>query len=77
MARCLKNQIKEVEVLFYLCSENKGTDQLHGYRAADLRLFFAYAKIGFLMTWIKVHFQKFQKVPSVPEDQIRCIFDDN
>ena len=28
-----------------LCSENKGADQLHGYRAADLRLCFGiYAK---------------------------------
>ena len=27
-----------------LCSENKGADQLHGYREADLRLCFAYAK---------------------------------
>ena len=26
--------------LYHLCSENKGTDQLHGYRAADLCLCF-------------------------------------
>ena len=26
--------------LYYLCSENKGVDQFHGYRAADLRLCF-------------------------------------
>ena len=26
--------------LYYLCSENKGADQLRGYREADLRLCF-------------------------------------
>ena len=31
-------RISEVERLYYLCSENKGADQLRGYRAADLRL---------------------------------------
>ena len=30
----------DVEGLFYLCCENKGTDQLRGYREADLRLCF-------------------------------------
>ena len=29
--------IYEVEVLYYLCSENKGADQLRGYRKADNR----------------------------------------
>ena len=38
MARNLKFPIKEVEGLYYLCSKNKGADQLHGYHAADLRL---------------------------------------
>ena len=40
MARSLKFRIKKEEGLYYLCSENKGTDQLHGYREADLRLCF-------------------------------------
>ena len=40
MARGLKFYIKEVEELYYLCSENKGADQLRGYREADLRLCF-------------------------------------
>ena len=31
----------------YLCSENNGADELRGYRAADLHLFFAYAKSRF------------------------------
>ena len=36
--------MKEGE-LFYLCSENKGVDQLFGYCKADLHLcFFAYSK---------------------------------
>ena len=38
MARGLKFRIYEVEGLYYPCSENKDTDQLRGYRKADLRL---------------------------------------
>ena len=38
MARGLKFWIKIVEGLYYLCSENKGADQLRCYRGADLRL---------------------------------------
>ena len=30
--------------MYYLCSENKGADQLHGYRKADLRLCFCICK---------------------------------
>ena len=48
MARGLKLRIKEVDGLYYLCSENKGADQLHGqlhvYREADLRLCFRICK---------------------------------
>ena len=45
MARGLKFRIYKVEGLYYLCSENKGADQLRGHRKADLRLCFrAYAK---------------------------------
>ena len=50
MARGLKFRIKEVEGLYYPCSENKGADQLRGYREADMRhifLVFAYAKSRF------------------------------
>ena len=37
--------------LYYLCSENKGADQLRGYRKADLRLCFRICKKAcFLMT---------------------------
>ena len=42
MARGLKFQTLKVEGLYYLCSENKGADQLRGYREADLRLCFRY-----------------------------------
>ena len=44
MARCLKFRIYEVEGLYYLCSENKGADQLRGDRKADLRLCFRICK---------------------------------
>ena len=46
-ARGLKFRIYKVEGLYYLYSENKGADQLCGYREADLRLCFSYAKIRF------------------------------
>ena len=36
-----------IEGLYYLCSENKGADQLRGYREADLRLCFRNAKCWF------------------------------
>ena len=35
--------------MYYLCSENKGTDQLRSYCAADLHLYFC---IFFLMAWL-------------------------
>ena len=38
MARGLKYRIYVVEGLYYPFSENKGADQLCGYREADLRL---------------------------------------
>ena len=40
MLRGLKFRIQEVEEIFYLCSENKGADQLRSYCVADLRLCF-------------------------------------
>ena len=40
MARSLKFRIWEEEKLYYPGSENKGADQLCGYRKADLRLCF-------------------------------------
>ena len=45
MDRGLKFWIKKVEELYYLCNENKGADQLHGYREADLRLCFLICKM--------------------------------
>ena len=44
MARGLKFRIQKVEGLYYLCSENKGADQLRGYREADLCLCFRICK---------------------------------
>ena len=31
--------------MYYLCSKNKGADQLHGYREADLRLCFRLCRL--------------------------------
>ena len=44
MARSLNFLIEKVEELLYLCSENKGADQLRGYREADLRHYFRICK---------------------------------
>ena len=44
MARGLKFWIRKEEELYYLCSENKGADQLRGNRKADLRLCFRICK---------------------------------
>ena len=44
MARGLKFRIEEEEGLYYLCSKNKGADQLRCYREADLRLCFRICK---------------------------------
>ena len=44
IARGFKFRIKKVEGLYYPCSENKGADQLRGYREADLRLCFRIRK---------------------------------
>ena len=40
MATGLKFRIKELEGLYYLCSESKGADQLRGYREVDLLICF-------------------------------------
>ena len=45
MARGLKFQIQKVGGLYYLCSENKGADQLRGHHEADLRLCFCICKM--------------------------------
>ena len=45
VARDLKFRIWKVEGLYYLYSENKGADQLRGYRKADLRLCFRICKM--------------------------------
>ena len=44
MARGLKFRIEKVEGLYYPCSEDKGADQIRGYRQADLRLCFRICK---------------------------------
>ena len=47
MARGWKIWIEEVEGLYYPGSENKGADQLRGYRETDLRLCFRICKNRF------------------------------
>ena len=47
MGRGLKFWSWIEEGFCYLCSENKGADQMWGYRAADLRLCFLICKIRF------------------------------
>ena len=47
MARGLKFRIYIEEGFYYLCSENKGANQLRGYREADLRLCFRICKKPF------------------------------
>ena len=50
-ARSLKFWIQVEEGLYYLCSKNKGADQLCSYCTADLRLCFSHMhRSGFLMT---------------------------
>ena len=44
-ARSLKLLIQEEEQVYNPCSENKGADQLRGYREADLRLFFRICRL--------------------------------
>ena len=44
-ARSLKFQISVEEELYYPSSENKGDDQLRGYREADLRLCFRLCRL--------------------------------
>ena len=45
MARGWKFWSEVEEELYYLSSENKGADQLHGYREADLRLCFRICRL--------------------------------
>ena len=44
-ARSLKFRIQILEEMYYPCSENKGADQLRGYREADLRLCFCLCRL--------------------------------
>ena len=46
-ARGLKFRIEKEEEVYYSCSENKGADQLHCYREADLRLCFRICRLLF------------------------------
>ena len=54
MARGLKFQNYKEEGLYYLCSENKGADQLRGNCKADL--FSHMQNIGYLVTRLILNF---------------------
>ena len=60
MANGLKFRINEVG-LSYLCSENKCTDQLRGYRAVICALFLHMQNAGFVMTKLKYDHFNFSK----------------
>ena len=63
MTRGLKFLIIKVEGLYYLCSQNEGSDQLLGYRATDLRLCFRICKM-----------QMFSKRLNSNKNQVMVIF---
>ena len=48
--------------MYYPCSENKGADQLRGYREADLRLCFRIGKIPVLSRCGSIYFIENQKI---------------
>ena len=50
MSRSLKSGIQEEALLYYLCCENKGPDQLRSNCEADLHQFSQRQKSDFLMT---------------------------
>ena len=55
MARGLKFRIYSVEGSYYLCNENKGADQLRGYREDESASLFSHMQnVGFLMTRLKL-----------------------
>ena len=58
MSRGMKFWILQEEGLYYPCSENKGADQLCGYRKADLRLLSHMQKAGFLTQCSNLLFAK-------------------
>ena len=67
MARGLKFRIKVEEELYYPYRENKGADQLRGYREADLRLCFricknpVFSRRGSIVTFSDAAFYPFKK----------------
>ena len=57
-ARSLKFWIYEKETLYYLCSENKCSDQIHSYCEADLRLCFRLGNNSVLSQWSSNYVRK-------------------
>ena len=49
--------------MYYPCSENKGADQLHGYREADLRLCFSHMQKSWFSHDEAQFFHRFNPTP--------------
>ena len=83
MAGGLKFWNKEVEGLYYPCSENKDADQLRDYRAADLRLCFRICKSRFshdeaqiMYTPVNPRFANYIKMVILGTNEHRRVNDD-
>ena len=62
-ARSLKFRISVEEELYYPSSENKGADQLRGYREADLRLCFRLCRmLVFTMRRLKCSLNMYKEI---------------
>ena len=74
MARGWKFWIEQVEELYYPCSENKGADQLRGYREADLRLCFRICRLlVFSRGGSYIEKREEKKTFSAPGDRVSII----
>ena len=63
LARGLKFWIWEVDELTYLCSENKGTDQMRDHCASDLRLCFRHGLVMSCFGYLRNIFGKASLLP--------------
>ena len=59
--------------MYYPCSENKGADQLRGYREADLRLCFRIGQIPVFSRWGSNDLTVIFKIPKFEYMYLNCI----
>ena len=77
IVRGSKFWIKKVEGLSYLCSENKGAEQLRGYREADLRLCFRLCKKPVFSRRGSYAYRRFsQNAANLKFHELACLFRD-